>query len=130
MLWVFLALLYVRCSASIKLNASLPLHNIRLPPGFKIDLYSSENLTNARELCLSTGTNGNTTIVYVSTRTAAKVLYFYWHLPSSRTTYSSIPCSPSYWYQNCFPAEDNQCSHWNNAQTGDCLRSRALLLDA
>lgn len=75
---VISALLIVNGIAAAKL--SLPLKNIQLPPGFKIDLYSSDVLGNARGMCLSKGNNGNITIVYVSTREAKKVSYVSSHL--------------------------------------------------
>ena len=45
---------------------NLPLDTIALPPGFKIDMYTSQAVPNARTLVLSNNTaSGN--IVYVST---------------------------------------------------------------
>lgn len=62
------ALLCVSSIATGKI--SLPIQNIELPSGLNIDLYSSDNLNDAREMCLSGGNNGDATIVYVSTNKA------------------------------------------------------------
>ena len=64
-------LLLCACLLSLSAQApaqtlSLPLDTIALPPGFKIDLYTSQAVPNARTLVLSSNTaSGN--IVYVST---------------------------------------------------------------
>ncbi len=51
---------------------NLPLDTIALPPGFKIDLYTSQAVPNARTLVLSNNTaSGN--IVYVSTNSLNNV---------------------------------------------------------
>jgi hypothetical protein len=51
---------------------NLPLDHIALPPGFKIDLYTSQAVPNARTLVLSNNTaSGN--IVYVSTNSLNNV---------------------------------------------------------
>ena len=64
-------LLLCACLLSLSAQApaqtlSLPLDTIALPPGFKIDMYTSQAVPNARTLVLSSNTaSGN--IVYVST---------------------------------------------------------------
>jgi glucose/arabinose dehydrogenase len=52
---------------TLQAEPGLPLHNIKLPPGFKIDLYAG-NVPNARSLVL-----GDKGTVFVSTRTEGKV---------------------------------------------------------
>ena len=54
-------------SAASQASSNLPLHKIKLPPGFKIELYA-KNVPNARSLVL--GDNGT---VFVSTRTEGKI---------------------------------------------------------
>lgn len=43
----------------------LPLHLVRLPPGFRIALYVNQSVPPARSLALSGNSNANVTIVYV-----------------------------------------------------------------
>ena len=50
-----------------KLTGKLPIDKIKLPPGFKIDVYA-ENIDNARSLCLSP--NGT---LYIGNRTSGSV---------------------------------------------------------
>ena len=44
------------------------LKDIRLPTGFRIENYASGNVPNARSIALSTCTESNATILYISTR--------------------------------------------------------------
>lgn len=63
----FVALISLFLTSSISFGAELPLHLIKLPDGFQIDIYA-EGITNARSLARSP--NGT---LFVGTRTAGNV---------------------------------------------------------